>query len=109
VIIIVVSLNILIALFGFYVAWRLWCLKTSLGQVANALLKWEENARHSLNPTQTPAVILQGKDTTVGLRRQYAQLQLQLNRLRHLMMLLSFLPVASRWARRLDQRRYPKP
>lgn len=98
-----IGLNILIALFGFYLAWRVWRLKISLGGVADALTRWEQNAHHGLNPRVTPAVILQGKQGTASLRYQYAQLQVQVHRLQQILMLVSFLPVAAGWARKLNQ------
>jgi hypothetical protein len=105
VVITVVSLNILIALLGFYVAWRLWRLKISLSGVADALLRWEQNARHSLDPATTPAAILTGQQKTASLRYQYAQLQVQVHRVRQVLKLLSFVPVVSRWMGRVNRRR----
>jgi hypothetical protein len=105
VVITVVSLNILIALLGFYVAWRLWRLKTSLSGVADALLRWEQNARHSLDPVATPAAILTGQQKTASLRYQYAQLRVQVHRVRQALKLLSFVPVVSRWMQQVNRRR----
>lgn len=99
---IAVGLNILIALFGFYLAWRVWRLKTALGGVADALGRWEQNAHHSLDPEVLPPVILQGQRGTASLRYQYALLQLRLRQLQQVLVLVSFLPMAGRWARRLQ-------
>jgi len=105
VVITVVSLNILIALLGFYVAWRLWRLKISLGGVADALVRWEQKARHSLDPAVTPAALLTGQQKTASLRYQYAQLQIQVQRVRQILRLLSFVPVVSRRIQRVSRRR----
>lgn len=105
VIAIAVSLNILIALFGFYLAWRVWRLKQTLGGVTEALTRWEQNAHSGLNPGTLPPAILQGKRNTAGLRYRYAQLQVQIRQLQQVLALVSFLPLAGRWARRLHQLR----
>lgn len=101
----VISLNILIALFGFYTAWRLWRLKTSLGGLTEALLRWDQNARHSLDPAAVPAVLLDSKHQAASLRHQYALVQLQWRRVKQLIRLLSLLPATARWARRRQQKK----
>jgi hypothetical protein len=92
-----VSLNLVIALFCFYVAWRLWRLTQTLGAVADALVTWERNTHNTLNPTVIPPAILLGQSGTARLRGRYAQLQIQLQRLQQVMALASMLPLASRW------------
>ena len=92
-----VSLNLVIALFCFYVAWRLWRLSKTLGAVADSLVIWERNTHGTLNPAVIPPAILLGQSGTARLRGRYAQLHLQLRRLQQVLAVISMLPSASRW------------
>lgn len=92
-----VSLNLLVALFCFYVAWRLWRLSKTLGAVADALTNWDRNTHNTLNPTVTPPFILRGKVGTARLRLSYGQLQRQLQRLNQVLAVVRVLPLAGRW------------
>lgn len=92
-----VSLNLVIALFCFYVAWRLWRLTQTLGAVADALTNWERNTHNTLNPAVIPPAILLGQRGTAQLRGRYAQLQRQLQRLQQAIALVGLLPLANRW------------
>lgn len=92
-----ISLNLGIALFCFYVAWRLWRLTHSLGAVADALVNWERNTHNTLDSTVIPPAILLGQSGTARLRGSYGQLSRQLSRLQQVMALVSLLPLASRW------------
>lgn len=104
-----IGLNIIIALFGFYVAWRLWRLGLVLSNIADSLVLWERNTHNVLNPTVIPPAIRLGQTGTARLRRQYAQLQLQVQRLRQLMAVVSLLPLVGRWVGRLGPMRQPTP
>ncbi|NJL44692.1 MAG: hypothetical protein HC922_00955 [Leptolyngbyaceae cyanobacterium SM2_3_12] len=99
-----IGLNIVFALFGFYVAWRLWRLGQSLSNVADSLVVWERNSHNILNPSRVPPAILRGKTGTTRLRQHYAQLQQQVQRLRQLIAVVSILPFVGRWVRRLGLR-----
>lgn len=92
-----VTLNLVIALFCFYVAWRLWRLSKSLGAAADALTKWDYQAHRILNPDRVPPAILRGQTGTAALRRNYSQLQLQLQRLEQVRAVVGLLPMAGRW------------
>lgn len=92
-----VGLNLVIALFCFYVAWRVWRLSKTLGAVADNLVKWEQNTHKTLNPAVTPANILRGQTGTAYLRQNYTALQQQLQRLEQARALVALLPMASRW------------
>ncbi len=74
----VVGLNLLIALAGFYLAWHLWQLRNTLADVADNILDWEKNTHAALDPAVTPPNILLGQQGIAALRQQYAQLQRQL-------------------------------
>lgn len=92
-----VSLNLAIALFCFYVAWRLWRLAQTLGAVADAMVVWERSTHKILNPAVIPPAILLGQRGTARLRGRYAQLQRQLQQLQQVVAVLSRIPMASRW------------
>jgi hypothetical protein len=96
VIAVAISLNILIALFCFYVAWRLWRLQHTLSAIADSLLSWERSTHRVLNPEVIPPAILLGQSGTARLRSQYANLQRQLQQLRKVMYLVSLLPMVGR-------------
>lgn len=97
----VVSINIVIALLGFYTAWRIWRMGQTLTQVANRLAKWEQQAQQALKAESTPVLILRGRKNTAQLRRQYAQLQGQLQQVRQIVYLVSLVP----WFTRTPSRR----
>ncbi len=92
-----VSLNLAIALFCFYVAWRLWRLAQTLGAVADAMVVWERSTHKTLNPAVIPPAILLGQRGTARLRGRYAQLQRQLQQLQQVVAVVSLIPMASRW------------
>jgi hypothetical protein len=97
VIAVAITLNLAIALFCFYVAWRLWRLSKTLGAVADALVLWERNTHRTLNPAVVPPAILQGQAGTAQLRLRYGQLQRQLQLLDQGMAVVGLLPMAHRW------------
>ncbi len=102
-----VTLNLVVALFCFYVAWRLWRLSKSLGAAADALTNWDSQAHRILNPELIPPAILRGQTGTAGLRKRYGLLQLQLLRLEQLMGMVGYLPMAGRWLGVTQLRRRP--
>jgi hypothetical protein len=104
VIAVAVSLNLGIAVFCFYVAWRLWRLTQTLGAAADALVSWERSTHNTINPAVVPTAILRGQSGTAHLRQRYGQLQRQLQRLEQVMAVVGLLPMASRW---LGRRRSP--
>jgi hypothetical protein len=85
----VISLNIAIALFGFYLAWRIWRVKRVLTAATVALTAWERNTHRALNPDITPALILRGQIATASLRDRYARLEKQLYQLQRIFSLAS--------------------
>ncbi|MGB3309522.1 MAG: hypothetical protein WBG32_13110 [Nodosilinea sp.] len=103
-----VSLNLVIALFCFYVAWRVWRLSKTLGAVADALVSWERNTHKVLNPVVVPPAILRGQSGTAYLRQSYSLLQFQLQRLEQVMGLVGLLPMANRWLGMRRRRPSPK-
>ncbi|WOD40351.1 hypothetical protein [Nodosilinea sp. E11] len=92
-----VSLNLVIALFCFYLAWRLWRLTQTLAAVADALGQWEQKTHKILNPAATPSLILRGQTGTARLRHSYDRLQVQVQRLNQVMAVIQVLPLVGRW------------
>jgi hypothetical protein len=103
VIAVAISLNILIALFCFYVAWRLWRLQQTLSTIADALLIYERNTHNTLNPDVIPPAILLGQSGTARLRQHYARWQRQLQQLRKFMFIIGLLPSMGRRLRGFSQ------
>jgi hypothetical protein len=108
VIAVAVSLNLVIALFCFYVAWRLWRLSKTLGAVADALVTWDLKAHKVLDPAVIPPAILRGQSGTASLRKTYSLLQFQLLRLEQVMGIVNLFPMANRWLRIRGRRPSPK-
>ncbi|WP_017302480.1 hypothetical protein [Nodosilinea nodulosa] len=103
-----VGLNLVIALFCFFVAWRLWRLSKTLGAVADALANWDRNARRILDPVAVPPAILRGQTGTAYLRQNYALLQFQIQRLEQVMGVVGIFPMANRWLRVRGRRPSPR-
>lgn len=81
----VITFNIAIALFCFYLAWRIWLVKRALATVAVVLTVWERNTHWALNPAIRPELILRGQQATASLRERYALLELQMQRLQRIL------------------------
>lgn len=103
-----VSLNLVVALFCFYVAWRLWRLSKTLGAVADALVVWERSTHRVLNPAVIPSAILRGQTGTSSLRQSYRLFQFQVQRLEQVMGVVGLLPMANRWLGVRGRRPNPK-
>jgi len=86
-IVVVVIFNVLIAFLCFYVAFRVWKLRQTLGQVADTLLSVERKAHALLYGS--PDAILKGQIGLHQLRSKYQQLEPQLQRARQALALLS--------------------
>ena len=84
---VVVIFNVLIAFLCFYVAFRVWKLRQTLGQVADTLLSVERKAHALLYGV--PDAILKGQLGIDQLRSKYQQLEPQLQRARQALALLS--------------------
>ncbi|MBD2257734.1 hypothetical protein [Pseudanabaena sp. FACHB-2040] len=97
---VVVSINILVSLLGFYTAWRIWCWRASLAQMADALAAWERQSHRLLHAETTPELILVGQRGAAELRSHYSQLQRQISQLQQLIALVGLLPLGWRWVRR---------
>ncbi|MBE7381086.1 MAG: hypothetical protein F6J95_006720 [Leptolyngbya sp. SIO1E4] len=84
---VVIGLNIAIALFGFYVAWRIWRVRQALAGFAVMLAAWERHTHWALNPDRTPDLILRGQQATASLRERYGRLEAQLQQFRRILAL----------------------
>lgn len=81
----VIALNVVIALMGFYLAWRIWQVKQVLSVTVRNLTVWERSTHRVLNPEVTPQNILMGRSGIAALRSHYAQLQQQIEQLQRIL------------------------
>lgn len=102
-VILVVTVNILIALINFYLAWRIWKLRLSIAAVTDTLNSVERKIYNIFNPA--PKKISVGRVGTSNLRKRYRQLETQLLRLQQVFTLLSFLPKLGRQGFRLNSKK----
>ena len=103
---VVVCFNVLIALLCFYVAFKVWKFRQTLGKVADTLLSVERKA-HSLL-YGAPDAIMKGQSGANYLRSQYQQLEPQLQQVRQALAMLSLGNKVLR-RRSVSQRRKAKP
>jgi hypothetical protein len=85
--IVVVGLNVILALFCFYVAWRTWQLRQALSSAADALIAAEESTHNVLH--NAPEAILNGQIGTRQLRQSYRQLEPKFQQVRQALLLIS--------------------
>lgn len=102
---VVLIVNALIALLCLYVAWQVWNLRRVLANVADTLISVERNTYAVLHGA--PNAIIKGHRGTRQLRKQYRQLQTQLQRAEQVLGLLSLGQTA--WRRRSTVVRRLKP
>ena len=102
---VVLIVNVLIALLCLYVAWQVWNLRRVLANVADTLISVERNTYAVLHGA--PKAIITGQRGTRQLRKQYRQLQTQLQRAEQVLGLLSLGQTA--WRRRSTVVRRLKP
>jgi monoamine oxidase len=92
----IVTLNLLLAVFCLYVAGRIWQFRRALAQATEALTIAERNTHNVL--CGAPEAIIRGQIGTRQLRQSYQQLQPQLARAKQAFALVSF--SQSVWQRR---------
>ncbi len=83
----VVVINLLLALFCFYLAWKVWQFRRAIAKAANTLLIAERNTHHGLHGA--PDAILKGQIGTSQLRQRYQQLEPHYQKARQALALLS--------------------
>ena len=88
-IIVVVTLNLIITLFNFYLVFRLWQLKKLLGSISSILISCENYLYAVL--FVTPQILQKEQTNIYHLRQRYQIWQLQLQKIRQIMILLSWL------------------
>jgi hypothetical protein len=82
---VVLLFNLLIAGFCWYLVWRVWRLRQTLAQIADALTVAEHYTR---TMQETPAAVLQGHSKIIQLRRQYQQVLIRVQQVQQIIMLL---------------------
>lgn len=107
-VVLVVILNCLISLFGFYVAWQIWNLRRVLADVAQVVSLSERDTQAVLEGA--PEAILQGQIGVSEVRSRYGQLEPQVQRLQQVLAILTLLlkvgqQLSPRWQRLKLRRR----
>ena len=85
----VVVINLFITLVNIYLAVKIWQLTRQLKRTTKTLIKCEKRIHSVLSPA--PQFILQGQKKIDNLRQGYQLLQLQLQKIRQLLWLLSLI------------------
>lgn len=101
---IVIIINILIALFNFYLAWQIWKIRRSIAGATKAILAADRNTYNVLHGA--PKTIIVGQKGTKGLREQYQKLEIQLEKLGQVLGILNF--TQQFWRKRARQNRQLK-
>lgn len=83
---IVVIINTAIALFNFYVAWRIWKIRRRIANAAKVIARAERSTYNVLHAA--PNAISKGQKGTSALRDRYRQLNVQIQRLQQILGLL---------------------
>lgn len=84
----VIAINVFISLVCWFVAWRIWQLRSTLASVADTLEK-SANSTHSVL-YGAPKAIIKGQGGTRGLRQRYQVLDRQLQQLQQIMAIATF-------------------
>jgi hypothetical protein len=77
----VVGINLIIALVGFYVAWRIWQVRQSLASTTVALIALERSINGVDTMAQTTTVLDRSQRAMALTRYRYHKLQTQLRQL----------------------------
>lgn len=101
---VVVIINTLIALFNFYVAWRIWQLRGQIARAADTINRAEKSTYNVLHKAPNP--IYQGQKGVLGLRDRYHLLTVQMQRLKQILPLLSL--VTKFWQQKAQKPRQSK-
>ena len=85
----VILINIFISVICLYLAAKLWKISKQVNQAANAILRADRGTYNVLH--NAPRAIGKGEKGTKNLRQQYQKLQNQLQTMRQLLLVLTFL------------------
>ncbi|MEQ9355113.1 hypothetical protein [Coleofasciculus chthonoplastes] len=102
---VVVILNLLISLFGFYLAWRIWKLRRVIGAAADIVARAERSTYRVLHGA--PQAISKGQIGVHGLKKRYQHLEFQLQRVQRVLMVLGFIQKTYQSRRRRRGKRSP--
>lgn len=85
----VIIINVIISVICLYLAAKLWKLGKKIDKAANAILRADRGTYNVLH--NAPGAIVQGEKGTRNLRQKYQQLQGQVQTLRQLIAVLTFM------------------
>ncbi|MEQ8755423.1 MAG: hypothetical protein RID09_18170 [Coleofasciculus sp. G1-WW12-02] len=103
--IVVIIFNLLISLFGFYLAWRIWKLRRVLAAAADIVALAERSTYRVLHGA--PQAISRGQIGVHGLKKRYQHLEFQLQRVQRVLMVLGLIQKTYRSRRRRHGKRSP--
>jgi hypothetical protein len=101
---VVVIINILIALFNFYLAWQIWKIRKTIAGATKAILAAERNTYNLLH--SAPDTVILGQKGSRLVREKYRELEIQLAKLGQLLGLFNF--TQQFWRKRTRQSRQLK-
>lgn len=101
---IVITINIIIALFNFYLAWQIWKIRRSIAGATKAIIAADRNTYNVLH--EAPKTIIIGQKGTNSLREQYQKLEIQLEKLGQVLGILNF--TQQFWRKRTKQKKQLK-
>lgn len=85
----VIMINVLISVICLYLAAKFWKIGKQVDEAANAILRADRGTYNVLH--NAPRAIAKGEKGTRNLRQQYQKLQGQVQRMRQILLLLTFL------------------
>ena len=85
----VIIMNLAISLICLYLAAKVWKIGKKIDKVANAILKADRGSYNVLH--NAPGAIAKGEKVTRNLRQQYQKLERQVQTIRQLLFVLTFL------------------
>ena len=91
----VIVINLLIALFCLYAAWKVWRWGKNLSIAADALVRAEQSTHAVLSGA--PEAISRGQSGTQQLRQQYRQLEFQIQQAQQILALTGLSQFVWRW------------
>lgn len=79
----VILINVMVAAFNFYLAWKLWKLRGAIARFAEMLVVAERNTHRVLS--RAPQFVLTRRQGTRNLRQRYRYTQRQLQQVRQIL------------------------
>lgn len=88
-IIVVVTLNLIIATFNFYLAIKLWQLRKLVASITSALISCDNYLKYVL--ILSPQILIKGQINIYQFRKRYQLWQLQLQKIQQIIVILNWM------------------